>query len=229
MNIESISKAFLKFSKGVIKKDGFNLRITNIGKNSKGKITFYFDFEPLSDMSYQKSALEDVAWDNVTLFIRLLGHLDFDWERLDVQVNMGEYSNPYISKKFKKKIETILNGIRVVELRIDVSSVKIEVEHINTNITIQNDRSSTAGTSLFFENFVRPIKGYVKLSINGEYEQVSVEDAITTYKEIQVLSRFQDSDTNYLLIDEAVDEEVGLRDPNQVIYVLTRFVDESNN
>jgi hypothetical protein len=82
---------------------------------------------------------------------------------------------------------------------------------------------------IFFENFVRPIKGYVKMSKNGGYEEVSVEDAVTTYKEIQKHNRFLDSDTNYLSIDDVVGEETGFNDTNQVIYVLTRFVDESNN
>jgi hypothetical protein len=228
MNIESIYKAFLKFSKGSIKKDGFNLHITNIGKDNKDKITFYFDFEPLGDMSYQKSGLEEVAWDEIVLFIKILGNLNFDWERLDVVVNMGKYPNPYLSKKFEKKIDNILNDIKVVELCEGVC-VKIEVEHINTNITIQDDKSSSSGTMLFFENFVRPIKGYVKMSKNGGYEEVSVEDAVTTYKEIQRFNRFLDSDTNYLSIDDVVGEEIGFNDTNQVIYVLTRFVNEGNN
>jgi hypothetical protein len=230
MNIESVYKAFLKFSKGSIKKDGFNLHITDIGKDSKGVTTFYFDFEPLGDMSYQKSGLEEVAWDEVVLFIKILGFtLDFDWEKFDVVVNMGKYPNPYLSKKFEKKINNILNDIKVVELCEGVSCVKIEVEHIKSDITIQDDKSSTSGTMLFFENFVRPIKGYVKMSKYEGYEEVSVEDVVTDYKEIQKYNRFLDSDTNYLSIDDAVGEETGLNDTNQVIYVLTRFVDEGNN
>lgn len=230
MNIESVYKAFLKFSKGSIKKDGFNLHITDVGKDSKGKITFYFDFEPLGDMSYQKSGLEEVAWDEVVLFIKVLGMgLDFDWEKFDVVVNMGKYPNPYLSKKFDKKIDNILNDIKVVELCEGVSCVKIEVEHINTNVTIKEDGSSSSGTMLFFENIVRPIKGYVKLSKNDKYGEISVEDAVTTYKEIQKYNRFLDSDTNYLSIDDAVGEETGFNDTNQVIHVLTRFVDEGNN
>ena len=162
------------------------------------------------------------------MFIKILGNLNFDWERLDVVVNMGKYPNPYLSKKFEKKIDNILNDIKVVELCEGVC-VKIEVEHINTNITIQDDKSSSSGTMLFFENFVRPIKGYVKMSKNGGYEEVSVEDAVTTYKEIQRFNRFLDSDTNYLSIDDVVGEEIGFNDTNQVIYVLTRFVNEGNN
>lgn len=230
MNIESVYKAFLKFSKGSIKKDGFNLHITDIGKDSRGVTTFYFDFEPLGDMSYQKSGLEEVAWNEVVLFIKILGiAIDFDWEKFDVVVNMGKYPNPYLSKKFEKKIDSILNDIKVVELCEGVSCVKIEVEHINANITIQDDKSSSSGAMLFFENFVRPIKGYVKLSKIGGYEEVSVEDAVTTYKEIQKYNRFLDSDTNYLSIDDAVGEETGFNDTNQVIYVLTRFINEGNN
>lgn len=230
MNIESIYKAFLKFSKGSIKKDGFNLHITDVGKDSKGVTTFYFDFEPLGDMSYQKSGLEEVAWDEVVLFVKILGIANnFDWEKFDVVVNMGKYPNPYLSKKFEKKIDNILNDIKVVELCEGVSCAKIEVEHINTNVTIKEDGSSHSGMMLFFENIVRPIKGYVKMSKNGGYEEVSLEDAITTYKEIQRFNRFLDSDTNYLSIDDAVGEETGLNDTNQVIYVLTRFINEGNN
>lgn len=233
MNIESIYKAFLKFSKGSIKKDGFNLHITDVGKDSKGVTTFYFDFEPLGDMSYQKSGLEEVAWNEVVLFIKILGiAIDFDWEKFDVVVNMGKYPNPYLSKKFEKKIDNILNDIKVVELCEGVSCVKIEVEHINSNVTIKEDGSSSSGTMLFFENIVRPIKGYVKMrgiNKNWWYEEVSVEDAVTTYKEIQRFNRFLDSDTNYLSIDDVVGEETGFNDTNQVIYVLTRFINEGNN
>ena len=59
MNIESIYKAFLKFSKGSIKKDGFNLHITNIGKDNKDKITFYFDktYHPMVQNQNKKTCI----------------------------------------------------------------------------------------------------------------------------------------------------------------------------
>ena len=226
MTNQQLYNAFNKFTKGVIKKNGYELHLTHVGFNDKGSTTFYFDFTLLDDISYQKSAIENDAWEDVVLFYKVIGlGTNTEWEKIDINVNVGDNPIRRVTDDFKRKLKDILDNIKSVHIcRYDMSEcVKIDIIHKNTKITFRNE-----GEYIFIENFVKPIKAYEGVN-NDDYKVKDIYNAIEIYKDIQHYQRFADSDTNYASVDELIGNTHGFNDDNQIIYVLTRFEDEGNN
>ena len=99
------------------------------------------------------------------------------------------------------------------------NKIKIDVQHVDTEVEF------TDNNSFKVTNIVKPIKGYYCYRDNNDKcDEISVKDAVDEYL-VMIRNRpYDDSDYNYLSIDELMDTYKAFTDGNQVIFVLTQFV-----
>lgn len=82
--------------------------------------------------------------------------------------------------------------------------------------------------TLVVENFVKPLSAYYEIKSEDDeksIENIELKDGVDEYEHLQTIRRFDDSETNYLIIDSIFDNYPTLLDYDwQLNYTTTVFV-----
>ena len=77
--------------------------------------------------------------------------------------------------------------------------------------------------NLLIENYVVPLKASIKLT-NGREKKTDLDFAIERYKNHQKLSKYDETEFNYIHIDTILENKEALIDPEWMVeYVVTKF------
>ena len=198
--------------------DGVEFRLTGIsgGESHQSEYKFTFNVKFTKDASYQQSALDLLLYDVIDTAIQLLSIGNF---RYDIELIGDDLETYNIGQDLYDDIDNTLSSINQVNIRYGVDGVKLDVQHVDTKLEITDDNSFKV------TNIVKPIKGYYCYGDNNDKcDEVSVKDAVDEYL-VMIRNRpYDDSDFNYLAIDELMETYTAFTDGNQVIFVLTQFV-----
>jgi hypothetical protein len=170
-------------------------------------------------VSYQQSALDLLLYDVIDTAIQLVSLEGF---RYDIELIGDDLETEHIGQDLYDGIDNTLSTIKQVIMKFGYeykNTIKIDVQHIDTEVDFTDDNSFKV------TNIVKPIKGYFCYGDNNnKCDEVSVNDAVEQYLFTQRQRLYDDSDYNYLSIDELMDTYTAFNDGNQVIFVLTQFV-----
>ena len=198
--------------------DGVEFILTGIsgGESHQSEYKFTFNVKFTKDVSYQQSALDLLLYDVIDTAIQLVSLEGF---RYDIELIGDDLESDHIGQDLYDDIDNTLSSINQVNIRYGVDGVKLDVQHVDTKLEITDDNSFKV------TNIVKPIKGYYCYGDNNDKcDEVSVKDAVDEYL-VMIRNRpYDDSDFNYLAIDELMETYTAFTDGNQVIFVLTQFV-----
>ena len=198
--------------------DGVEFILTGIsgGESHQSEYKFTFNVKFTKDVSYQQSALDLLLYDVIDTAIQLVSLEGF---RYDIELIGDDLESDHIGQDLYDDIDNTLSSINQVNIRYGVDGVKLDVQHVDTKLEITDDNSFKV------TNIVKPIKGYYCYGDNNDKcDEVSVKDAVDEYL-VMIRNRpYDDSDYNYLSIDELMDSYPAFTDGDQVIFVLTQFV-----
>lgn len=197
--------------------DGIEFTLTNVSDmeliNNGYKFTFNVKFT--KDVSYQQTSLEDLLYDVIETATLILSINDLNNHAIKLK---GEDLEDYhIGKDLYGGIDNTLSSINQVNIRYGVDGVKLDVQHVDTKLEITDDNSFKV------INYVKPITGYL-CNEQDICEEVSVKEATDEFLRLRNGRPYDDSEFNYLSIDELMGTYKAFTDNNQVIYVLTEFV-----
>ena len=201
--------------------DGIEFILTGIsgGDSHQSEYKFTFNVKFTKDVSYQQSALDVLLYDVIDTAIQLLSLEGF---RYDIELIGDDLETEYIGQDLYDDIDNTLSTIKQVIMKFGYeykNTIKIDVQHVDTEVDFTDDNSFKV------TNIVKPIKGYFCYGDNNnKCDEVSVNDAVEQYLFTQRQRLYDDSDYNYLSIDELMDTYTAFTDGNQVIFVLTQFV-----
>ena len=201
--------------------DGIEFRLTGIsgGESHQSEYKFTFNVKFTKDVSYQQSALDILLYDVIDTAIQLLSLEGF---RYDIELIGDDLESDHIGQDLYDDIDNTLSKINQVIMKFGherENTIKIDVQHVDTEVEFTDDNSFKV------TNIVKPIKGYYCYGDNNDKcDEVSVKDAVDEYL-VMIRNRpYDDSDYNYLEIDELMETYTAFTDGNQVIFVLTQFV-----
>jgi len=201
--------------------DGIEFILTGIGggESHKSEYKFTFNVKFTKDVSYQQSALDLLLYDVIDTAIQLLSLEEF---RYDIELIGDDLDTYNIGQDLYDDIDNTLSKINQVIMKFGYeykNTIKIDVQHVDTEVDFTDDNSFKV------TNIVKPIKGYFCYGDNNnKCDEVSVNDAVDEYL-VMIRNRpYDDSDYNYLAIDELMETYTAFNDGNQVIFVLTQFV-----
>ena len=201
--------------------DGVEFRLTGIsgGESHQSEYKFTFNVKFTKDASYQQSALDLLLYDVIDTAIQLLSIGNF---RYDIELIGDDLETYNIGQDLYDDIDNTLSKINQVIMKFGhehENTIKIDVQHVDTEVDFTDDNSFKV------TNIVKPIKGYYCYGENNDKcDEVSVNDAVDEYL-VMIRNRpYDDSDYNYLSIDELMDSYPAFTDGDQVIFVLTQFV-----
>ena len=213
---KKIFDLYKKFIKGTLNVHGIELS-PNLHQ-SGSYIEFLFN-NP-KDLPYSKEGLSGFVQESFHDFGNFIGSdlRDLWGDKFDIDCD-----DFYVSEELYHKIDNTLKNIKDLKLGYDwMTTVHLKVKHIKTNIFMENR------DTLVVENVVKPLSAYYEnKSEDGEksIENIKLEDGVYDYEHLQTIRRFADSDTNYLIIDDAVQDYPALLDYNwQLNYTITVFV-----
>jgi len=201
--------------------DGIEFVLTGIsgGESHQSEYKFTFNVKFTKDVSYQQSALDVLLYDVIDTAIQLLSLEGF---RYDIELIGDDLETEHIGQDLYDGIDNTLSTIKQVIMKFGYeykNTIKIDVQHIDTEVDFTDDNSFKV------TNIFKPIKGYFCYGDNNnKCDEVSVNDAVEQYLFTQRQRLYDDSDYNYLSIDELMDTYTAFIDGNQVIFVLTQFV-----
>jgi len=201
--------------------DGIEFVLTGIsgGESHQSEYKFTFNVKFTKDVSYQQSALDVLLYDVIDTAIQLLSLEGF---RYDIELIGDDLETEHIGQDLYDGIDNTLSTIKQVIMKFGYeykNTIKIDVQHIDTEVDFTDDNSFKV------TNIVKPIKGYFCYGDNNnKCDEVSVNEAVEQYLFTQRQRLYDDSDYNYLSIDELMDTYTAFIDGNQVIFVLTQFV-----
>ena len=201
--------------------DGIEFILTGIsaGESYQSEYKFTFNVKFTKDVSYQQSALDLLLYDVIDTAIQLVSLEGF---RYDIELIGDDLESDHIGQDLYDDIDNTLSKINQVIMKFGYeykNTIKIDVQHVDTEVEITDDNSFKV------TNIVKPIKGYYCYGDNNnKCDEVSVNDAVDEYL-VMIRNRpYDDSDFNYLAIDELMETYTAFTDGNQVIFVLTQFV-----
>ena len=201
--------------------DGIEFILTGIsgGESHQSEYKFTFNVKFTKDVSYQQSALDLLLYDVIDTAIQLVSLEGF---RYDIELIGDDLESDHIGQDLYDDIDNTLSKINQVIMKFGYeykNTIKIDVQHVDTEVEITDDNSFKV------TNIVKPIKGYYCYGDNNnKCDEVSVNDAVDEYL-VMIRNRpYDDSDFNYLAIDELMETYTAFTDGNQVIFVLTQFV-----
>ena len=201
--------------------DGIEFILTGIGggESHQSEYKFTFNVKFTKDVSYQQSALDLLLYDVIDTAIQLVSLEGF---RYDIELIGDDLETEHIGQDLYDDIDNTLSKINQVIMKFGYeykNTIKIDVQHVDTEVEITDDNSFKV------TNIVKPIKGYYCYGDNNnKCDEVSVNDAVDEYL-VMIRNRpYDDSDYNYLAIDELMETYTAFTDGNQVIFVLTQFV-----
>ncbi len=201
--------------------DGIEFILTDIsaGESHQSEYKFTFNVKFTKDVSYQQSALDMLLYDVIDTAVQLLSLEGF---RYDIELIGDDLESDHIGQDLYDDIDNTLSKINQVIMKFGherENTIKIDVQHVDTEVEFTDDNSFKV------TNIVKPIKGYYCYGDNNDKcDEVSVKDAVDEYL-VMIRNRpYDDSDYNYLEIDELMETYTAFTDGNQVIFVLTQFV-----
>ena len=201
--------------------DGIEFILTGIsgGESHQSEYKFTFNVKFTKDVSYQQSALDLLLYDVIDTAVQLVSLEGF---RYDIELIGDDLETEHIGQDLYDDIDNTLSKINQVIMKFGYeykNTIKIDVQHVDTGIEITDDNSFKV------TNIVKPIKGYFCYGDNNnKCDEVSVNDAVEQYLFARRRRSYDDSDYNYLSIDELMDTYTAFTDGDQVIFVLTQFV-----
>jgi len=227
MEIENYKKYFNQFFKGAINIDGIKLTLTNVeepdGDNGLINEMIHLSMSNPNDLSYNRLALEAIAHEKLERFNRVfalgsygLGDIDIS-NTYGVYIGSGDNVGELIENVLKNKtlLRSATYGSSTYRTKVfDVFKVK----HIDFNCRKEGD---------FIEitNFVKPIEAYV-LKENGEkrIEELPIDDELEYLYQEGFNGRYEETEMNYLDMDDVDFPTRFLDNDFQSTYVYTRFV-----
>ena len=202
---------FSKYFESVENIKGLNVKLISVDDDNN----FNFNVSVDDGISYQRDGIINYIYGTVLEFLKIIGYSDFDFE---IQIK-DELDPEYIGNDLDDDIESVLSKITMVTMRQDLNTVKVNVEHVSSSIEIDEE------DSVKIINYVKAISGELCLKVNEvECLTVDTELAVDKFLEMRNGRIYDDSDYNYLVIDELIDKYTLFSDGNQVIYTLTEFV-----
>ena len=202
---------FSKYFESVENIKGLNVKLISVDDDNN----FNFNVSVDDGISYQRDGIINYIYETVLEFLKIIGYGDFDFE---IQIK-DELDPEYIGNDLDDDIESVLSKITMVTMRQDLNTVKVNVEHVSSSIEIDE------GDSVKIINYVKAISGELCLKVNEvECLTVDTELAVDKFLEMRNGRIYDDSDYNYLSIDELMDTYTAFNDGNQVMFVLTEFV-----
>jgi len=212
MNKEILGKMFSKYFESVENIKGLNVKLISVDDDNN----FNFNVSVDDGISYQRDGIINYIYETVLEFLKIIGYGDFDFE---IQIK-DELDPEYIGNDLDDDIESVLSKITMVTMRHDLTTVKVNVEHVSSSIEIDVDNS------VKIINYVKAISGELCMKVRNVDECLTVdtEFAVDKFLEMRNGRIYDDSDYNYLVIDELIDKYTLFSDGNQVIYTLTEFV-----
>jgi hypothetical protein len=200
--------------------DGIEFILSGIsgGESHQSEYKFTFNVKFTKDVSYQQSALDMLLYDVIDTAVQLLSLEGF---RYDIELIGDDLESDHIGQDLYDDIDNTLSKINQVIMKFGYeykNTIKIDVQHVDTEVDFTDDNSFKV------TNIVKPIKGYYCYGDNNnKCNEVSVNDAVDEYL-VMIRNRpYDDSDYNYLAIDELMETYTAFNDGNQVIFVLTQF------
>jgi hypothetical protein len=211
MNKSIIVKMFSKYYENKEKVKGFNAKLIRIDDEDD----FIFKVSVDENISYQIDSVIIYLYETVHEFLNIIGYNEFLY---DIQIE-GELKKVYIGDDLRNDIESVLSKINTVIMKKDLDVIKLHVNHVSSSVEI------TEKGSVKIINYVKPISGEECVGFNmSDCKQIDVDLAVDTYLKYRYRRKYDDSDYNYLSIDELMGKYVLFTDDNQVIYTLTEFV-----
>lgn len=201
--------------------DGIEFILTGIsgGESHQSEYKFTFNVKFTKDVSYQQWALDMLLHDVIDTAVKLVSLEGF---RYDIELIGDDLETEHIGQDLYDDIDNTLSKINQVIMKFGherENTIKIDVQHVDTGIEITDEDSFKV------TNIVKPIKGYFCYGDNNnKCDEVSVNDAVEQYLFARRRRSYDDSDYNYLSIDELMDTYTAFTDGDQVIFVLTQFV-----
>ena len=206
--------AFKMFTNGSIDISTLKLIPTSVTKQND---TYIFDFilKIIEPKSYQLPGLIEVAEDNIHLFCSVINPDLHDF--IEARIDLNGKPENYLGDDIRKKVGDVLKGITEVKVNSGAGGkfVNIKVNHLGFKIDILSNHREDGFRVV---NMVEPI------SAKYGIEKISVEEGVEIYMECQEESKYNESDWNYLDIDNVFHDEEGFFDYNQLIYTVTRFI-----
>ena len=203
MRPEKVLELYQKYLKGNLDINGVNLIPYKIDKI----YTIYYKIDNPNDISYSEMALRGWITESIDKFYGIIG---FD-KKPTFEIIGKSY---YLNNDIKNQIDTFLNSINRVACN---NNLYIEVEHKGFSINFLNENS------LLIENYVKPLKATIELT-NGKHKKIDLDFAIERYKNSQKLSKYDETEENYLQIDNILEDQDALIDHEWMVeYVVTKF------
>jgi hypothetical protein len=213
---KKIFDLYKKFIKGTLNVHGIELS-PNLHQSGS---FIEFSFNNPKDLPYSKEGLSGFVQESFHDFGKFIG-LDL------LKLWSGKFDinceDLYVTEELYYRIDNTLKNIRDLKLVYDwMTTVHLKVKHVKTNIFMENR------DTLVVENVVKPLSAYYEIKSEDDeksIENIEVEDAVDEYEHLQRIRRFDDSETNYLIIDSIFDNYPALLDNDwQVNYTTTIFV-----
>jgi hypothetical protein len=213
---KKIFDLYKKFIKGTLNVHGIEL---SPDLHESGSF-IEFLFNNPKDLPYSKEGLSGFVQESFHDFGKFIG-LDLLklWrDKFDI-----DCEDLYVTEELYYRIDNTLKNIRDLKLVYDwMTTVHLKVKHIKTNIFMENR------DTLVVENVVKPLLAYYKIKSEDDeksIKNIELKDGVDEYEYLQTIRRFDDSETNYLIIDDVFNNYPALLDNDwQVNYTTTIFV-----
>lgn len=213
---KKIFDLYKKFIKGTLNVHGIELS-PNLHQSGS---YIEFSFDNPKDLPYSKEGLSGFIQESFYDFGNFIGLdvLKLWRDKFDI-----DCEDLYVTEELYSKIDDTLKNIRDLKLVYDwMTTVHLKVKHIKTNIFMENR------DTLVVENVVKPLSAYYEVKSEDDeksIEDIKLEDGVYDYEHLKTIRRYDDSETNYLIIDDVVQDYPALLDYDwQLNYTTTIFV-----
>lgn len=203
MNPKKILELYQKYLKGGLFISGVRLVPYKIDKI----YTIYYNIDNPDDISYSEMSLRGWVTESLNKFYEIIG---FDTEPIFEILGESYYVNGLLMNELGEYLKTVKKIVCNNNLLIDI-------EHKGFSVEFHGDNS------LLIENYVVPLKASIKLT-NEREKRIDLDFAIERYKNHQKLSKYDETEFNYIHIDTILENKEALIDPEWMVeYVVTKF------
>jgi len=203
MNPKKILELYQKYLKDGLFISGVRLVPYKIDKI----YTIYYKIDNPDDISYSEMSLRGWVTESLNKFYEIIG---FDNEPIFEILGESYYVNDSLMNELGEYLKTVKKIVCNNNLLIDI-------EHKGFSVEFHGDNS------LLIENYVVPLKAIIKLT-NGREKRTDLDFAIERYKNHQKLSKYDETEFNYIQIDTILENKEALIDPEWMVeYVVTKF------
>ena len=203
MNPKKILELYQKYLKDGLFISGVRLVPYKIDKI----YTIYYKIDNPDDISYSEMSLRGWVTESLNKFYEIIG---FDNE--PIFEILGE--SYYVNDSLMNELGEYLKSVKKIVCN---KNLLIEIEHKGFSVEFHGDNS------LLIENYVVPLKASIKLT-NEREKRTDLDFAIERYKNHQKLSKYDETEFNYIQIDTILENKESLIDPEWMVeYVVTKF------